>query len=85
MLKNQLAVCTEGECQLPCSTDSDCATSVVPSGAQQNSNQSASLATRGFEACEMGKCVFVGCENNAECRSLFGLENQRSNVTAVCR
>lgn len=88
MLKNELAVCTEGECQLPCSTDSDCATSAVPSSGQQinpQSSQSVSAATRGFEACEMGKCVFVGCESNAECRSLFGLENQRTNVQAVCR
>jgi hypothetical protein len=86
MLKNQLAICSDGKCEVPCSTDSDCATS-IPTQAQQGMTQSmsASLATRGFEACEMGKCVFVGCENNSECRSLFNLENQRNNVQAVCR
>ena len=70
MSKNQLAVCTDGECEVPCDVDGECM---------------GSMETRGFERCEMGKCVFVGCESNRECRALLGLENERGNVQAVCR
>ncbi|HET6335481.1 MAG TPA: hypothetical protein VFG30_19780 [Polyangiales bacterium] len=85
MIRNALAVCNTGECELPCNTDTDCATTTVPSTPGMMSMSSAANATRGFEACEMGKCVFVGCENNSECRALLGLENQRNNIAAVCR
>jgi hypothetical protein len=72
---------------VPCSTDAECTTmSSAPNQAGNSMTMTAAAnATRGFEACEMGKCVFVGCETNAECRALLGLENQRSNVQAVCR
>lgn len=90
LTKNVLAVCHEGECDVPCTSDSDCAVMQTTTNPNQSTNtpgmsSNASSATRGFEACEMGKCVFVGCENNAECRALFALENQRNNVMAVCR
>ena len=70
MSREQLAVCVDGECEVPCDSDAECM---------------GSTETRGFERCEMGKCVFVGCETNKECRALLGLENQRGNVQAVCR
>jgi hypothetical protein len=85
MSKNQLAICNEGECELPCSADTDCASMQIQTGMLGNTMNSTANAKRGFEVCDMGKCVFVGCENNAECRALLNLENQRNNVTAVCR
>jgi hypothetical protein len=88
MSKNQLAICNAGDCEVPCSTDTDCAASpTMPNqgGTMTMAMNATANAKRGFEACEMGKCVFVGCENNAECRALLGLENQRNNVTAICR
>jgi hypothetical protein len=85
MSKNQLAICNAGECELPCSTDTDCATMSNTPNQGMMTMTAAANATRGFEACDMGKCVFVGCESNAECRALLGLESQRNNVTAVCR
>jgi hypothetical protein len=71
IMKNPLAVCRESECHLPCATDDECMTAPSP--------------TRGLEVCEQGQCVFVGCENDRECRALLGLENQRGNIQAVCR
>lgn len=38
-----------------------------------------------FEVCDGGKCVFVGCNTDAECRAYFDLENQTGNIKAVCK
>jgi hypothetical protein len=38
-----------------------------------------------FQICEGGKCVFVGCENDAECRALLKIENTSDPTRAVCR
>ncbi len=70
LTRNQLAVCVESECATPCTSDDECV---------------AMTESRGFEVCDMGMCVFVGCENNAECRALLGLENERGKAQAVCR
>lgn len=84
--KNQFAVCHEGECELPCMQDADCTgTPLTPQQAQAMNMSVTAAATRGFQVCDAGKCVFVGCENNAECRALLGLENQRTDARAVCR
>jgi len=70
IMKNQLATCVEKECAVPCTSDAECL---------------GDAATKGFETCEMGKCVFVGCESDTECRALFGLQNERTNVKALCK
>ncbi len=39
-----------------------------------------------FNACEDGRCVFVGCETNEECRALLGYQGITSGKqTAVCK
>jgi hypothetical protein len=70
LTKNTLAVCHDAKCQVPCDVDSDCM---------------GDKTTKGFETCEQGQCVFVGCDSDAECRALLGLENQSGNAHAVCR
>ena len=44
-----------------------------------------------FEVCDKGYCKFIGCENDEECRSYLGIQNQVTTdakpfvPTAVCR
>jgi hypothetical protein len=38
-----------------------------------------------FQVCEDQQCVFVGCENDAECRALLELESTPGTAHAVCR
>jgi hypothetical protein len=38
-----------------------------------------------FQVCEEGQCVFVGCENDAECRAFLDLYQQSGPTRAVCR
>jgi hypothetical protein len=71
MSQSAFAVCRDGKCQKPCAADNDC--------------KSADDMTSGFEICEKGQCVFVGCESDTECRALLKIESQASNVRAVCR
>jgi hypothetical protein len=68
--KNGQATCHAGKCGAPCNADADC---------------TADKASTGFEVCEQGQCVFVGCESDTECRALFGLAGQRNKSRAVCR
>jgi hypothetical protein len=68
--KNSRAVCLETKCQAPCDVDADCA-------GDKN--------TKGFQVCEQGQCVFVGCETDVECRALLDLESQPGTAHAVCR
>lgn len=41
--------------------------------------------TNRFQVCESERCVFVGCENDAECRALFNLQSMPGDIKAVCR
>jgi hypothetical protein len=41
--------------------------------------------TERFQICAEGRCVFVGCEEDYECRALLHLENLPGSVRAVCR
>lgn len=62
------ATCSDdGECLLPCTTDAEC-------------NQGSDGF---FQICEEGKCKFVGCENDRECRIALGLANTDS-AQATC-
>jgi hypothetical protein len=70
MTGNPLALCHETECRVPCSADPDCANDKM---------------TQGFGVCEQGQCVFVGCENDAECRALLRLDRTAGKTHAVCR
>jgi hypothetical protein len=70
MLKNPLAVCRETECKQPCSADVDCG---------------GDMMLGMFRVCEDGQCVFVGCENDSECRALYMTANDPGNRRAVCR
>jgi hypothetical protein len=70
IVKNSRAVCREHKCASPCSADEECM---------------GTAERRGLEVCEAGTCVFVGCENDRECRALLGLENLQTNAQAVCR
>jgi hypothetical protein len=38
-----------------------------------------------FQVCESERCVFVGCENDAECRALLNLSSAPGKTQAVCR
>jgi hypothetical protein len=70
--KNPRGACSsDGTCHVPCDADADCAMPTDP--------------TSGFQVCDSGECVFVGCESDAECRALLGLENQTGTVHAECR
>jgi hypothetical protein len=73
LIKDGQAVCSEGKCRVPCANDSDCAAGMMDPTMQS------------FQVCEAGECIFVGCDNDAECRALFNLEGQPGNVRAVCR
>jgi hypothetical protein len=66
------SACRKGACSAPCDADSDC-------------GKNAETGTDRFEVCAQGECVFVGCENDAECRALLGLVDQPTAVRAVCR
>jgi hypothetical protein len=68
--KNSRAVCLEKKCQAPCDVDADCM-------ADKN--------TKGFQVCEQGQCLFVGCETDVECRALLDLESHAGTAHAVCR
>jgi hypothetical protein len=70
IMKNQLATCVDQKCEVPCTSDAEC---------------TGDAETKGFEVCELGKCVFVGCESDSECRALFDLQNERGNAKAVCK
>lgn len=72
LTKDALAVCRDGDCLVPCQVDTDCKSTM-------------SEDSLGFEVCEAGACVFVGCENDAECRALLGLADPQSRARAVCR
>ncbi len=67
-LEDGTATCSDGECLLPCQNDAEC-------------NQ----GTDGyFNICNSnGRCEFVGCENDAECRVVLDLENT-DDAEAVC-
>ena len=66
----RLPVCSDKKCRVPCDADSDCAS---------ESN------TSSFQVCQQGQCVFVGCESDAECRALLGLQNMATRVRALCK
>ena len=63
------ARCAEGECGVPCTDDADCA------GEGEDR----------FQVCEEERCVFVGCDNDAECRALLGLHSNAGDTQAICR
>ncbi|MFP4600703.1 MAG: hypothetical protein ACLFVJ_20785 [Persicimonas sp.] len=62
------AVCTDGECVVPCTNDAEC------NGGQNGF----------FEICDGGKCVFIGCETDEECRVALDLEETSGNTRTVC-
>jgi hypothetical protein len=64
------AECLDGECLVPCDADIECASSNMP---------------RGFQVCDEGRCVFVGCETDAECRAYLGIAATNNEVRAVCK
>lgn len=70
MLNDPRATCSGGDCQIPCSIDADCARQ---------------LGEQSFQVCQAKKCVFVGCNTDAECRAFLGLSAVTSNVKAECR
>jgi len=63
------AACVDGDCGVPCNDDADCA---------RDSDSR-------FQVCESERCVFVGCDTDAECRALFGLHSMPGDAHAVCR
>jgi hypothetical protein len=75
LTKDVRGACKAGKCTVPCEQDADCASppGVTPS------------AERAFEVCEAGECKFVGCDDDAQCRALFDLQNMPGNVRAVCK
>lgn len=62
------ATCDDGECGVACQNDAEC---------NRNSNSF-------FEVCESGRCEFVGCESDHECRIAFGLAEMDGQLSAVC-
>jgi hypothetical protein len=71
-----MAVCRDGECYVPCETDTNCAGGrfMMDSDPAQS-----------FQICEDGRCRFVGCESDAECRAYLGLNETSGEARAVCR
>jgi hypothetical protein len=62
------AVCQDGQCNIPCVSDAEC-----------NAGDFGQ-----FEICEGGRCVFIGCETDSECRVALGLSNTNGAEAAVC-
>jgi hypothetical protein len=69
-LRDDRAHCDDGACGVPCEADWQCAPE---------------LGEISLDACIAGVCTFVGCDTDAECRAYLGLENENSNVQAVCK
>jgi hypothetical protein len=74
--RDAMAVCRDGECYVPCETDTNCAGGrfMMDSDPAQS-----------FQICEDGRCRFVGCESDAECRAYLGLNETSGEARAVCR
>jgi len=67
------------QCRTPCETDAECAGGTT--------NQQTGAITSTFQKCQAGACVFVGCDNDDQCREYLGLAqaNPLSKTKAVCR
>jgi len=87
--------CMDGECvDVGCQTDRECvfmsgeALSSCVDGTCQtpcDTDSDCKSEQSPFQACVAGKCVFVGCETDAECRALLGLSSQPGTARAECR
>lgn len=92
-----LHACEEGECvEVGCRSDRECA--FAGHGAQAacvdgectvpcESDADCGEDALSFEICRDGACVFVGCDSDAECRALLGVQNTPAGdpTHAVCR
>jgi len=90
-----LSECQDGRCvEVGCKSDRECVfllgdtlaecldtECLVPCQADSD----CMTAGTEFQICEGGKCVFVGCESDAECRALLQIENTSDPTRAVCR
>jgi hypothetical protein len=88
--------CQAGACvDVGCMSDRECAfgtgnprSKCVDKKCSTPCESDSECATLGnpFNACENGRCVFVGCESNEECRAFLGYANDLSSTrTAVCK
>jgi hypothetical protein len=78
---NPLAVCNGGQCDVPCQSDPECASSAVvvqPVGGV--------AAVPGLQICDKtaGRCVDVGCDSDDQCRLMNHIVGG-SATTAECR
>ena len=88
-----LHACGDGECaDVGCTTDRECVFMTGDIGAVCTDDGCLVPCERdtdcgtedSFQVCAEGQCVFVGCETDAECRALLGLESRSDSATAVC-
>jgi len=90
-----LHACREGECvDVGCQSDRECvflrsdALAVCREGAcDVPCVRDSDCAEQGtsFEVCLEGRCEFVGCEGDAECRALLMLQDSPGDTRAICR
>lgn len=69
-LGDDRATCKDGACGVPCEADWQC---------------SPEPGVLSLDVCIGGICTFVGCETDAECRAYLGLQNESSDIQAVCK
>jgi hypothetical protein len=85
------SACSAGECvEVGCTSDLECVfflgdTRATCGDAECRVPCASSLECAAVEVCFEGACIFVGCETDSECRAFFGLENEPSDVEAVCQ
>jgi hypothetical protein len=68
--------CRDGECEIPCENDAQCR------GLQEPNLDPAHAS---FYVCEGGRCVFMGCTTDEQCRIMLDLQYEEGLATAVCR
>jgi hypothetical protein len=70
-----LAVCASGKCDVPCQSDTECASTVsLPQG----------VVMSGPQVCVSSHCVDVGCDSDDQCRILNHISGG-SKTTAECQ
>jgi hypothetical protein len=79
---NPLAICNAGQCDVPCQSDPECASSAVV----VQPIQGGVAAVPGLQVCDKmaGRCVDVGCDTDDQCRIMNHIVGG-SATTAECK
>jgi hypothetical protein len=78
---NPLAICYAGQCDVPCQSDPECASTITVINPVQGA---VPAVAQGLQVCDKGHCVDVGCDSDDECRILNHIAGG-SPTTAECQ